>query len=69
MLKNYKDKTLVDKLHKYLFYFTLFSGFFFLALMEVYQAILFVLLVMGFMLIVMKNKKYEYLIQSIEKFF
>lgn len=50
-------------------YFNLFAGYFFLYLMEAFQTMLFLTLVIGFIYLVMKNDKYEYLAKSIERFF
>lgn len=59
----------MNKLCKYIFYFILSASFFFLALMEAHQAILFSIILIGFMLIILKNNKYKYLLKSIERFF
>lgn len=54
---------------EHLFTFIVFCSFLFLLLMEAYQFILFAIIAIGFILIVLRNDKYKYLIKSIERFF
>ena len=56
-------------LQRKIFLFIMSSGISILSLMEEYQVILFVLIFTAFAFFVMRNEKYKYLADSIDKYF
>ena len=54
---------------KYLFFITLYSGIFILLFFEAYGGVLVIVLFYLFAHLVLKNRKYDYMVRYIERFF
>lgn len=57
-----------ERLHKYIEFILVLTAFFYFMYIEAYGAILFYILFVGFLEIVVFNKKYNYMQRYIEKF-